>query len=154
MYSRRRYKGTVAFFSRNLSSRRAHGIQASRMPTLNVTLNNIEAHPKTAKTEPKHQPEQPKAPRTHPEWLGSGCKIFFLHSTYISSSDLKMKHHASHHHNITHQTASNKSSKHPEPKLQPDTSSDWEPRAKHLDRSLDAYTPAPSTPSSMGALVP
>jgi len=31
---------------------------------------------------------------------------------------------------------------------------DWEPRAEHLDRSLDAYTPAPSTPSSMGTLVP
>ena len=38
--------------------------------------------------------------------------------------------------------------------IQPDTSGDWEPRAEHLDRSLDAYTPAPSNPSSMGALVP
>jgi len=31
--------------------------------------------------------------------------------------------------------------------------SDWEQRAKQLDRSLDAYTPAPSTSSSMRALV-
>src|SRR5438552_16475693 len=30
---------------------------------------------------------------------------------------------------------------------------DWRPRAEPLDRSLDAYTPVPSTPSSMGALV-
>jgi len=30
---------------------------------------------------------------------------------------------------------------------------DWGPRAERLDRSLDAYTPVPSTPSSMGALV-
>lgn len=33
------------------------------------------------------------------------------------------------------------------------TLSDWGQRAKRLDRSLGAYTPAPSTPSSMGALV-
>ncbi len=33
------------------------------------------------------------------------------------------------------------------------TLSDWEQRAKQLDRSLDAYTPAPSTSSSMRALV-
>ena len=33
------------------------------------------------------------------------------------------------------------------------TLSDWGQRAKHLDRSLDAYTPAPSTSSSMRALV-
>src|SRR5207237_8309662 len=33
------------------------------------------------------------------------------------------------------------------------TFSDWGPRAERLDRSLDAYTPVPSTPSSMGALV-
>jgi len=31
--------------------------------------------------------------------------------------------------------------------------SDWGQQAKRLDRSLGAYTPAPSTPSSMGALV-
>jgi len=31
---------------------------------------------------------------------------------------------------------------------------DWEPRAKRLGRSLDAYTPTPSTSSSMRALVP
>jgi len=30
---------------------------------------------------------------------------------------------------------------------------DWGPRAERLGRSLDAYTPAPSTPSSLGALV-
>jgi len=30
---------------------------------------------------------------------------------------------------------------------------DWGLRAERLGRSLDAYTPAPSTPSSMGALV-
>src|SRR5215470_17540242 len=35
----------------------------------------------------------------------------------------------------------------------PRTLSDWGLRAKRLGRSLDAYTPAPSTPSSMGALV-
>ena len=35
----------------------------------------------------------------------------------------------------------------------PNTLGDWGPRAKRLDRSLDAYTPAPSTPSSLGALV-
>jgi len=29
----------------------------------------------------------------------------------------------------------------------------WGSRAERLDRSLDAYTPIPSTPSSMGALV-
>lgn len=33
------------------------------------------------------------------------------------------------------------------------TLGDWGPRAERLDRSLDAYTPVPSTPSSMGALV-
>lgn len=33
------------------------------------------------------------------------------------------------------------------------TLGDWGPRAERLDRSLDAYTPIPSTPSSMGALV-
>jgi hypothetical protein len=37
--------------------------------------------------------------------------------------------------------------------FQPGTSSDWKPRAEHLGRSLDAYTPTPSNPSSMGALV-
>jgi hypothetical protein len=35
----------------------------------------------------------------------------------------------------------------------PSTLSDWGQQAKRLDRSLGAYTPAPSTPSSMGALV-
>ncbi len=35
----------------------------------------------------------------------------------------------------------------------PNTLCDWGSRAKRLDRSLDAYTPIPSTPSSMGALV-
>jgi hypothetical protein len=33
------------------------------------------------------------------------------------------------------------------------TLGDWGSRAERLDRSLDAYTPIPSTPSSMGALV-
>ncbi len=37
--------------------------------------------------------------------------------------------------------------------FQLNTLSDWGQRAKHLDRSLDAYTPAPSTSSSMRALV-
>src|SRR5438552_11872637 len=39
--------------------------------------------------------------------------------------------------------------------IPPETSTlgDWGPRAERLDRSLDAYTPVPSTPSSMGALV-
>ena len=36
----------------------------------------------------------------------------------------------------------------------PDTSGDWGPRAELVGRSLPAYTPAPSTPSSTGALVP
>jgi len=31
--------------------------------------------------------------------------------------------------------------------------SDWRQRAKRVDRSLRAYTPAPSNPSSLGALV-
>ena len=35
----------------------------------------------------------------------------------------------------------------------PNTLCDWGSRAERLDRSLDAYTPIPSTPSSMGALV-
>ena len=35
----------------------------------------------------------------------------------------------------------------------PSTLGDWGLRAERLGRSLDAYTPAPSTPSSMGALV-
>ena len=35
----------------------------------------------------------------------------------------------------------------------PNTLGDWGSRAERLDRSLDAYTPIPSTPSSMGALV-
>lgn len=39
------------------------------------------------------------------------------------------------------------------PLIGPRTLGDWGPRAKRLDRSLDAYTPAPSTPSSLGALV-
>jgi hypothetical protein len=38
-------------------------------------------------------------------------------------------------------------------RFQLSTLSDWEQRAKQLDRSLDAYTPAPSTSSSMRALV-
>jgi hypothetical protein len=33
------------------------------------------------------------------------------------------------------------------------TLSDWGQHAKHVDRSLRAYTPAPSNPSSLGALV-
>src|SRR5207247_2762510 len=33
------------------------------------------------------------------------------------------------------------------------TLGDWGSRAERLDRSLDAYTPIPSTPSSVGALV-
>jgi hypothetical protein len=37
--------------------------------------------------------------------------------------------------------------------FQPDTLDDWGRRAKHLDRSLDAYTPAPSTESSTPVLV-
>jgi hypothetical protein len=36
----------------------------------------------------------------------------------------------------------------------PDTSGDWWPQAELIDRSLPAYTPAPSTPSFMGAFVP
>ena len=40
-----------------------------------------------------------------------------------------------------------------DPLFQLSTLSDWGQRAKHLDRSLDAYTPAPSTSSSMRALV-
>jgi hypothetical protein len=32
-------------------------VQASRMPTWNVTLNNIEAHAKTGKTEPEKPSE-------------------------------------------------------------------------------------------------
>ena len=35
----------------------------------------------------------------------------------------------------------------------PNTLCNWGSRAERLDRSLDAYTPIPSTPSSMGALV-
>src|SRR3989304_2150826 len=35
-----------------------------------------------------------------------------------------------------------------------DTLGGWRPRAELVDRSLPAYTPAPSNPSSMGALVP
>jgi hypothetical protein len=37
--------------------------------------------------------------------------------------------------------------------LRDSTLGDWGLRAEHLGRSLDAYTPAPLTPSSMGALV-
>ncbi len=37
--------------------------------------------------------------------------------------------------------------------FQPGTSSDWKPQAEHLGLSLGAYTPTPSNPSSMGALV-
>jgi hypothetical protein len=37
---------------------------------------------------------------------------------------------------------------------EPDTSGGWGPRAELVDRSLPAYTPAPSNPSSMGAFVP
>ncbi len=37
--------------------------------------------------------------------------------------------------------------------FQYNTLSDWGQRAKRLDRSLGAYTPAPSTSSSMRALV-
>src|SRR5438309_11037262 len=33
------------------------------------------------------------------------------------------------------------------------TMGDWGARAERLDGNLDAYTPVPSTPSSMGALV-
>ncbi len=35
-----------------------------------------------------------------------------------------------------------------------DISGDWWPQAELVDRSLLAYTPAPSNPSSMGAFVP
>ena len=35
-----------------------------------------------------------------------------------------------------------------------DISGVWGPRAERLGRSLDAYTPAPSNPSSTGALDP
>ena len=67
----------------------------------------------------------------------------------ISHRDQRpIKHHA----NLF--SAPNPLSFHPNTKLfQPDTSGDWKPQAKHLDRSLSAHTPAPSTPSSMGALV-
>ena len=34
------------------------------------------------------------------------------------------------------------------------TSGDWKPQAELVDRSLPAYTPAPSNPSFMGAFVP
>ncbi len=37
--------------------------------------------------------------------------------------------------------------------FRPSTSGDWGQRAERLGRSLGAYTPAPSTPSSLGALV-
>jgi len=36
----------------------------------------------------------------------------------------------------------------------PDTSGGWGPQAELVGRSLPAYTPAPSNPSFMGALVP
>ena len=35
-----------------------------------------------------------------------------------------------------------------------DISGDWWPQAELIDRSLPAYTPAPSNPSFMGAFVP
>ena len=35
----------------------------------------------------------------------------------------------------------------------PDISGDWWPQAELVDRSLLAYTPAPSNPSFMGAFV-
>jgi len=38
--------------------------QSSRMPTLNVTLNNIERHAKTRKTEPETPTQQESALRT------------------------------------------------------------------------------------------
>ena len=37
---------------------------------------------------------------------------------------------------------------------EPDTLGGWGPQAELVDQSLPAYTPAPSNPSFMGALVP
>jgi hypothetical protein len=57
--------------------------QSSRMPTLNVTLTNIHAHPRTAETEPEDHTETVTALRTQTETQNFTHKKFFLRSTYI-----------------------------------------------------------------------
>ena len=57
----------------------------------------------------------------------------------------RLKHHTSHE-SVSLKYRSNTT-------MGPDISGDWWPQAELVDRSLLAYTPAPSNPSFMGAFV-
>jgi hypothetical protein len=56
--------------------------------------------------------------------------------------------------NNRHDTLAKVSHKYRSDTTEPDTLGGWRLQAELVDRSLPAYTPAPSNPSFMGALVP
>ena len=122
--------------------------QTSRLATLNVTHANIESHAKTLVKAPKTPYRNPNSIPKHKQ------KTQVFQQKNFSALILTSSHTKNTMQTPLRLTASKYIVQTPKPKLQPDTSGDWEPQAKHLDRSLDAHTPAPSTPSSMGALVP